>query len=478
MSPAPTDPQSNNFSNRLRTHSRVVEHWQPRDDRQACVWAVNDQLLVSASVSPQVDTWLAGQGIEAKHLTTLFTDLPSVDARLDDLEVIQVKLPKKRDIFSITTELRDQPFLEGKKNKVSPNHVLVPAPAGDGCPHGPPSEYSGTIPPQLPVNAEPRRGMSPAITLIDSGYQWQQQWGQNPLTAVLGHKQSMPNPVSWPDAGGWVPSPADVLQANSGKLKKTKRLDALAGHANFAAGVLAQRCNEPKITIWNQNGGFIGKDLGHLPTEASILRALLESQQKAPTAVILVTFAFCAYESLPAAFWMDMLQQVSQYNDNFVLVAPAGNQGSFLRRYPAALHSAAPPPFAFTAGDMFSDPRVIGVASLDATTANDISDFSNRGTGLDPWVTCAAIGEEVTSTFLHVDLPTEDDPWPLGTAPKGHNFAANNWAVWQGTSFAAPKVAAAIANRLQTQPVALDAWNELAAGRVADAEVGIRFTDI
>ncbi|HEV8099594.1 MAG TPA: S8 family serine peptidase, partial [Gaiellaceae bacterium] len=106
------------------------------------------------------------------------------------------------------------------------------------------------------------------------------------------------------------------------------------------------------------------------------------------------------------------------------------------------------------------------------------SKFSNRGTAKDAWVTCSAIGEDVVSTFLHADLPTEEDP------QGGHDFADHNsWAIWQGTSFAAPKIAAAIINELEgANNDALAAW-ENAKTRyrpLADpnSEVGLMFTDL
>ena len=92
-------------------------------------------------------------------------------------------------------------------------------------------------------------------------------------------------------------------------------------------------------------------------------------------------------------------------------------------------------------------------------------------------MTCSAIGEEVVSTFLHVDLPTEEDP------QGNHDFADHaSWAVWQGTSFAAPKVAAAIANELEAATDALAAW-ESAKMRYNPQpdprlEVGLMFTDL
>src|SRR5439155_25488559 len=90
--------------------------------------------------------------------------------------------------------------------------------------------------------------------------------------------------------------------------------------------------------IWNHNGSFVGDDLAHVPTEVAVLNSLLTSQHERPTPVILMVFAFAAFESLPAAVWTKVLLQIERScNENFVLVVPAGNQRSKIRRFPAAL---------------------------------------------------------------------------------------------------------------------------------------------
>jgi subtilisin family serine protease len=99
-----------------------------------------------------------------------------------------------------------------------------------------------------------------------------------------------------------------------------------------------------------------------------------------------------------------------------VVVAAAGNAGSSRPAYPAALG------------------EVIAVA---ATTDVERAWFSNYG----PWVDACAPGVDVISTFF-VGFPTplqgydEPDPFKSG------------WASWSGTSFSAPKVAAAIARHM------------------------------
>jgi len=82
--------------------------------------------------------------------------------------------------------------------------------------------------------------------------------------------------------------------------------------------------------------------------------------------------------------------------------------------------------------------RVVAVGALaaDCTPAP----WSNHGF----WVDCSAIGEGIVSTYVRGNESPELDPWP-------DSFGRDAWAVWSGTSFAAPQVAAAVAHVAQKQ---------------------------
>jgi thermitase len=455
LSPAPNDDKSNNFSNRIRKHPKLVQHWE--DPSLPCIWMIDDELLFLASASPvapqgsepterggAVQRFFKEQEVEPRLVTTLFADR---DQGRDIEDVHLVRLAGRApDLGGLVERLRGD-LLADDPAAVSPNHILIPAANGDGCPHGPPQQYRGPIPPPIPPAAQPQTGSSPSFTLIDSGYMWEDNWGDNPLDAVLGYRQ----PPAVP--GGLLPTQPERPDADG-----DKKLDALAGHANFAAGVLAQRCNAPSITIWNHNASFVGNDAAHIPTEFAVLNTLVASQTQPPTPVIVVIFAFPVLGGKIGGHWEHTLAYLRRKNGNFVIVAPTGNQEDTARRYPAAL--------------AVDHPEVLGVGSLN--DAFDRSDFSNYGTSADPWVTCSAVGEDVASTFLHVNMEPEDRPWPLGSAKKPHNFATNDWAIWQGTSFAAPKVAAAIANQLDAAGGdALAAWRRVRdSARVQLDDVG------
>jgi subtilisin family serine protease len=110
-----------------------------------------------------------------------------------------------------------------------------------------------------------------------------------------------------------------------------------------------------------------------------------------------------------------------------VLVAAAGNEGSCRPYYPAAL------------------PDVVAVGALDSAGR---AWFSNFG----PWVDACAPGVDVVSTYFSFVEST------------GPGRTYEGWAAWSGTSFSAPKIAAAIAQDMYVQgDRAVDAWRRLSS---------------
>jgi subtilisin family serine protease len=115
-----------------------------------------------------------------------------------------------------------------------------------------------------------------------------------------------------------------------------------------------------------------------------------------------------------------------------VAVGSAGNDASIRPYFPAAL------------------PDVIGVGGL---AASDRAWFSNHG----PWVDACAPAVDVVSTFFD-DFTERLD----GETPRHFD----GWARWSGTSFAAPKVAALIAQEHYLHGgTPREAWQRLTSNR-------------
>ena len=115
-----------------------------------------------------------------------------------------------------------------------------------------------------------------------------------------------------------------------------------------------------------------------------------------------------------------MATAVARLGRHAVVVASAGNDGTVRPYYPAAM------------------PGVVGVGALDQARR---AGFSNFG----PWVDACASGVDVVSTFF-----TDFDDSAPG---RGLVNRYRGWASWSGTSFAAPRVAAAIAQEMYLRDV-------------------------
>jgi subtilisin family serine protease len=143
------------------------------------------------------------------------------------------------------------------------------------------------------------------------------------------------------------------------------------------------------------------------------------------------------YPSIPFSAVMDVLTGEGAPRPGVAVVGPAGNEDSRRRYWPAAL------------------PDVIGVAATNRR-AKHRARFSNWG----KWCNCCARGADVFSTFITWNGTIEGDPaWDI--------LDFSGWATWDGTSFAAPQVSAAIAYAVAQAGGALtpvQAWSDLRAG--------------
>jgi len=118
-----------------------------------------------------------------------------------------------------------------------------------------------------------------------------------------------------------------------------------------------------------------------------------------------------------------------------LVVAAAGNAGSCRRYWPAAL------------------PDVVAVGALDSGGRAWFSNFGG-------WVDACAPGVDVRSTFYGTDAEPVREP--VGNPDDGLFNEFKGWALWSGTSFAAPKVAAVIAGEASRLGIpAPEAWKRL-----------------
>ncbi len=250
-------------------------------------------------------------------------------------------------------------------------------------------------PPHPP--GQPSNGVS--IGVLDSGLAggWHNAQAYRP--ALFGT-----DPASMDRISG----PADLPSRPMGQHPADNYLDPVAGHGTFIAGLIEQLtpgCEIRVHRVFEPEG-----DVGTLEL-AFWLWYLMEFVEPD-----IVNFSFggtgrdIVFEGLIEAY--------HAFGD-VVFVAAAGNEGSCMEQYPAAL------------------PSVIGVAGLGPTGP---AEWSNYG----PWVDACAPGTDLVSSFFaHFD----------GDLPRINGIDSDDfdeWATWSGTSFASPVVVAALAREMAT----------------------------
>ncbi|GAA2361759.1 S8/S53 family peptidase [Dactylosporangium salmoneum] len=181
--------------------------------------------------------------------------------------------------------------------------------------------------------------------------------------------------------------------------------DGDAGHANFVAGVMLGRSGrvQPRVVKVVDAYGVC--------RESDLVAAF---RQAGDDPIINVSLGGYTLDDRPPVLLTAALAGLLGSGDR-VVVAAAGNDGQHDRPFWPAAYAGTSAPWRR---------RVVAVAAHDGRR---ICEWSNTGT----WVTLAAPGAEAVSTFVH------------------HEHFPDGWARWSGTSFAAPFVAAAIADALE-----------------------------
>jgi subtilisin family serine protease len=193
-----------------------------------------------------------------------------------------------------------------------------------------------------------------------------------------------------------------------------------AGHANFVAGIMLGRSRrvQPRVVRIVDTFGVC--------RESDLVAALRQANDDP---IINLSLGGYSLDDRPPVLLTAALAGLLTSGDR-VVVAAAGNDGQHDRPFWPAAYAGTSAPWRR---------RVVAVAAHDGRR---ICDWSNTG----PWVTLAAPGADVLSTYVH------------------HEGFPDGWARWSGTSFAAPFVAAAIADALPAAGSAGIAAQSVVAG--------------
>lgn len=204
-------------------------------------------------------------------------------------------------------------------------------------------------------------------------------------------------------------------------------LDPAAGHGTFIAGLIDQLvpgCDLEVVRVLSTYGD------GDEDGVADALDRLAE--RPADRRPHLVNLSFGGYSPLGMDRLADPIRTL--HDAGVAVVASAGNDGTCAPMYPAVL------------------PEVVAVGALDAD--GDAAPFTNYG----PWVRACALGADLVSWFFlgfdGAEPPVE------GLDPDRFD----GWAIWSGTSFAAPRVVAALAREVAGGASPHDAVADLVDG--------------
>jgi thermitase len=197
--------------------------------------------------------------------------------------------------------------------------------------------------------------------------------------------------------------PLDVLPAGPDGL-----LDYQAGHGTFVAGVIQRVAPQAEIRMYR------AADSDGFATDSDIADAILRAHDDGAQIVNLSLGGRTVDDQPPPATADAVATVQRESGGGTVIVAAAGNYGDRSRVWPAAL-----------AG-------VEAVAGLTAYLTP--SAWSSYG----PDVRFSTVGEGIRSTFVAGTESPVFDPSP-------DIFGDDAWAMWSGTSFAAPQIAGAVA---------------------------------
>lgn len=203
----------------------------------------------------------------------------------------------------------------------------------------------------------------------------------------------------------------DVLPSGS-----DGHLDFQAGHGTFVAGIVQRVAPTADVRMYRaaDTDGFAADD--------DIADAVRAAYDDGADIISLSLGGQTDDDQAPPAMQQAVADVLADDDHEVVVIAAAGNFGTTRACWPAKLDG------------------VVAVAGL---TANlEPAPWSSRG----PHVRFSAVAEGIRSTFVTGRESPVFDPEP-------EEFGDDAWAMWSGTSFAAPQIAGAVARLCQEEDV-------------------------
>lgn len=215
--------------------------------------------------------------------------------------------------------------------------------------------------------------------------------------------------------------PVNAINNLTGATAPDRYIDPAAGHGTFVAGMIRRVAPTAKVVMVRaiDSEGFASDAM----VAAAICRAATYFGEDGRGVVNLSIGGETVDNLIPPVIECALRRLPEQV----VVVAAAGNEPTGVPVWPAA------------------SKRVISVAALDVDERP--ADWSNFGSTVD----FSVCGEGLVSTFVP------------GIDPDGDEYGPDDYGIWSGTSFAAPQVAAALAQRMADGSTAAAAVQSLRA---------------
>src|SRR5215470_15358970 len=190
-----------------------------------------------------------------------------------------------------------------------------------------------------------------------------------------------------------------------------------AGHGTFVAGIV-QRV-EPSTDIRM----YAALDVDGVGDDVTLGEKIVQAARDGAQ-IINLSLGTQTIDDQPPLGLEIGIRQAIEINKDILIVCAAGNFGDSRKVWPAA----------FSLLD-FTKNNVVAVAGLNAQGEKPVPEWSTHG----DFVQISTIEEGVVSTYVEgtEDIVVEDPP---------DKFVINDFAIWTGTSFAAPQIVGAVAS--------------------------------
>jgi subtilisin family serine protease len=227
-------------------------------------------------------------------------------------------------------------------------------------------------------------------------------------------------------------------------------IDALAGHGTFIAGLIHQACPDADIVAWRvvgSDGPVVESDLVAALADISEVARRFRDGEEGGHPIDVLSLSLGYYHETPEDLLFDptmydILRRLGECGVS--VVCSAGNDATARPMFPAAFA-----PWADGKGGVQPETVVVPIMSVGALNPNGTDAlFSNAG----PWVRAYAPGAAVMSTMPEfqggLEPAARTEAYGRRRESLDPDDYTSGFALWSGTSFAAPLFAGKVAAKL------------------------------